>query len=259
MDYQQIAREIAGIAAEAGHYVLGQYGTMKGGLKHDGSLVTEADAESERLIRARLRVLYPEHTIFGEEMGYEGPEDNDWIWYLDPIDGTSNFIFGLPMWGVSIGLAYRGRPVAGVFEMPVIGETFLAWQGGGAYCNGKRLAVNAPEKMHHTDLLVVASTVLERHHLRVVPKFRSLGCAAYALASLASGSFVGLVHDHWHLHDIAAGILLCWEAGAKLTTIDGRDFESFDGIDPKAKAPLLVGAAPHLQPELLQAVQGKQR
>lgn len=251
MDFQNTTETIIGVAEEAGEYVLAQFGVMKGGLKYDGTLVTEADGQSERMIRARLKVLFPEHTVFGEEMGYDGPEDNEWIWYLDPIDGTSNFVFGIPIWGVSIGLAHRGRPVLGVFAMPALRETFWAWDGGGAYLNGQRLAMNEPTEMRHTDLVVVASTTMERYDLHLPQKIRSLGCAAYALAGLAAGSFVGLIHDNWHLHDLAASIVMCNEVGLKLTTEQGEDFVSFNGIDPKAKAPLLVGAGPAVHETVL--------
>ena len=257
MDYQRTTEITTGIAREVGDWALTQFGRLAGELKYNGTLVTSADRECERMIRERLGRHFPDHTVFGEETGFEGPEDSDWIWYLDPIDGTSNFIFGLSMWGVSIGLAYRGQPVAGAFHMPVTGRTYWAWHGGGAFRNGQRLQVHDCDEMRPTDLVCLSSTVHERYRLTFPQKYRSLGCAAEALATTAAGSFAGLVHDHWHLHDIAAGVLLCREAGAVITLDDGTPFESFNGIDPKGRAPALVIAGPRLHGRILRCVQRK--
>jgi myo-inositol-1(or 4)-monophosphatase len=257
MDLQRVTEIVIGIAQEAGAMVLGEFGEHEGSLKCDGSLVTEADARSEVLIRERLRRDFPDHTIFGEELGFDGPADNPWVWYLDPIDGTSNYIFGLPNWGVSIGLAHEGQPVAGAIFMPLTQRTYWAWRGGGAYCNARRLSIHDPDKLYPTDLVCVSSTIFERYEVRLPQKIRSFGCAAEALATTASGCFAGLIHNHWHLHDLAAGVLMCEEAGGVVTREDGTPFESFAGTDPKAKAPLLVVAGPRVHEQILAGLRRK--
>ncbi|MEI6500315.1 MAG: inositol monophosphatase family protein, partial [Armatimonadota bacterium] len=95
MDLQRTTEIIIGLAQEAGAGVLAKYGSMEAITKYDGTLVTEADPEAEALIRERLRQHFPDHAVYGEELGFEGAEDNPWRWYLDPIDGTNNYIFGL--------------------------------------------------------------------------------------------------------------------------------------------------------------------
>jgi len=257
MDLQRTTEIIIGIAQEAGAHALAGFGGVEGTRKHDGTLVTRYDAECEQLIRDRLRRHWPDHTVFGEEMGFEGPEDNEWIWYLDPIDGTSNYVFDLPVWGVSIGLAHGGRPVAGAFHMPVTGNTWWAWDGGGAWGNGRRLAVHNPPEMSRTDLVCLSSTIVERYDFTFPQKVRCYGSAAHALAAMAAGSFVAVIHDYWHLHDLAAGLVMCREAGAVVSCEDGSCFEDFTGTDPCAKAPLLVIAGTRLHGEFLTAMRRK--
>lgn len=257
MDLQRTTEIIIGVAREAGAHARTGFGAATCTHKHDGTLVTCFDSQSEQLIRAHLRHHWPDHTIYGEEMGFEGPVDNEWIWYLDPIDGTSNFVFGLPIWGASIGLAHRGQPVAGVFYMPQTDETWWAWRGGGAYHNGQRLEVYAPEDMNRTDLVCLSSSILERYHFSFPQKVRCYGSAAHALAMMAGGAFAAVIHDHWYVHDIAAALLMCQEAGAVVTQTDGTTFDSFDGLDPKAKVPALVVTGGKIHERMLAAVTPK--
>lgn len=257
MDLQRITEVITGIAQEAARVAVDHLGVIEGSLKYDGTLVTQCDSACERLIRSELRPRFPDHSIFGEEMGMEGPADNDWIWYLDPIDGTSNFIFGLPAWGVSIGLAHRGQPVAGVFHMPVTRQTWWAWQGGGAWCNGRPLSLHDPGKMNETDLIGLSSTILQRYDFSFPQKVRCYGSAAHALATMAGGSYAAVLHDHWHLHDIAAGLVMCREVGAMITTDDGAPFESFNGVDPCGKVPALLIAGPATHGQILKTIKRK--
>lgn len=254
MDLQRTTEIIIGIAQEAGAGVLAQYGNFEAIEKYDGTLVTEADPEAEMLIRKRLKAHFPDHSIYGEEMGFEGPRDNPYVWYIDPIDGTSNYIFGIPIWGVSIGLTHQGRCVAGVFEMPPVRETYWAWDGGGAFRNGQRLLPSTITEMRPNDLINVSSSGLNRYKLSFPQKIRSMGSAAHALAGVAAGQFVGVVHDNWRLHDIAAGLVMCQETGVVATRDDGTVFDNFDGCDPDTAAPTLILAPRALHSKLMATV-----
>ncbi len=254
MDLRRVTEIIIGLAQEAGAIAWKQFGHVQGSLKYDGSLVTDCDAACEAFLRERLQRYFPEHSIYGEEMSWQGAPENEWLWLLDPIDGTSNFIFGLPIWGVSIGLVHQGQPVAGTFYMPATQQTFWAWRGGGAYCNGRRLQIYHPEDMKRTDLVCVSSTVLERYEFSFPQKIRCYGSAAQALAAMAAGSFAAVIHDNWHLYDIAAGLLMCQEAGAVITDEYGQPFSSFAGIAPHEHVPMLVIAGPSIHAQILQGV-----
>lgn len=255
MDLQHVTEIAIAIAQEAGAQVLAAYGSHQGTIKYDGTLVTEADSAAEVLIRRRLKESFPEHAVYGEEMGLEGSRDNPWIWYIDPIDGTSNYVFGIPIWGVSLGLVHDGRPVAGVFDMPPVRQTFWSWEGGGAFCNGRRLSPQRVREMRPTDLISVSSMRPRAYRLGFPQKPRCLGSAAHALAGMAAGQFVGMVHSNWRLHDLAAGLVMCREVGLKITTLNGKNFDSFQGLDPDKAAPALVIAGPELHTLFLQSVQ----
>lgn len=251
MDLQQLTETIVTIAREAGAGALALFGSAEVTQKYDGTLVTEADPAAEKLIRGRLEEHFPGHSIYGEELGLEGSEDNPYLWYLDPIDGTSNYSFGLPVWGVSIGLVHEGRCVAGVFDMPALRETYWAWEGGGAFCNGRRLPPSPVTELRPNDLVCVSSSVLDGYDLLFPQKKRCMGSAAHGLAGVAAGAFVGLVHDHWWLHDIAAGLVMCQETGHVITRDDGTPFAGFHGLTPRDPAPPLVIAPPALHERLL--------
>jgi len=151
----------------------------------------------------------------------------------------------------------EGRPLAGAFNAPAVAETYWAWQGGGAYLNGQRVWVNDPGEMRSTDLISISSTTIERYHLQFAAKMRCLGSAAMDLASVAAGHFVAAIHDNWHLHDLAASLCMCYEAGAVVTDEQGRPFDTYAGLDRRAPGPCLVVAGPRLHPQVLATVKGE--
>jgi histidinol phosphatase-like enzyme (inositol monophosphatase family) len=120
--------------------------------KADGSPVTVADRESEKLLRARIEERFPEHGILGEEFGLARPEAL-MRWLVDPIDGTQSFIRGVPLYGVMLGLVEGGDPVAGVVHFPALGETVTAWRGGGCWWNGTRARVSDVARLEDAVLL----------------------------------------------------------------------------------------------------------
>lgn len=186
-------------------------------------VVTEADKASERLILDGIRSAFPGHAILSEESGKEGAKDAEWLWVIDPLDGTTNFNQGLPVFSVSIALQHHGATVVGVVYAPYLGELFTAVKDHGAYLNGKPIYVR-----HNTDLgtMVVATGMpydrdrhpdnnldnISRVCLRVRGT-RRMGSAAIDLAYTAAGYY----DAYWELNlnpwDVDAGILLVQEAG----------------------------------------------
>lgn len=186
-------------------------------------VVTEADKASERLILDGIRSTFPQHAILSEESGKEGTKDAEWLWVIDPLDGTTNFNQGLPVFSVSIALQHKGSTVVGVVYAPYLGELFTAVRGQGAYLNGNPIHVR-----HNTDLgtMVVATGMpydrdrhpdnnldnISRVCLRVRGT-RRMGSAAIDLAYTAAGYY----DAYWELNlnpwDVDAGILLVQEAG----------------------------------------------
>lgn len=195
-------------------------------------LVTAADVASERALVGRLRREFPGHAIEAEEEVHDAPRGGDDLrWFLDPLDGTLNFVHQLPAFAVSMGL-YRGAtPLVGVVHAPRLGETFHARLGGGAFLNGERIAVSRCSTLG--DALLATGFPYRRAELAPnnlenfraffydVREIRRMGSAAVDLAYVAAGRFDGYWELHLAPHDVAAGALLVREAGGVVTDADG--------------------------------------
>lgn len=221
-----VATEAAGVAAELIRTRFPGVLTAKG----DRDMASEVDFAVEREVRALLARRTPQVGLLGEEEGGPGL-DGDLTWVLDPVDGTVNFVHGLPLCAVSLGLVRRRRPVLGVVEMPFLGSRFEAVEGHGAYADGKRLKTSTATSLAEAVVAVGDYAVgrdadlLNRERLAVlaalvprVQRIRMLGTAATDLAWLAAGrldALVMLANNPW---DTAAGVVLAREAGA--TVVD---------------------------------------
>jgi myo-inositol-1(or 4)-monophosphatase len=201
--------------------------------KGDADLVTVADRNSEALIRERILALWPTHAILGEEGGLIG-NDSDYRWYVDPLDGTTNFAHGFPVFCVSMGLEHKGKMVVGVIYDPTRDELFSAEQGSGAYLNQQRIQVSKIAKLSEC-LLGTGFPSRKRHknpniffyhHLTLrTHGVRRAGSAALDLCNVASGRLDGFWEFNLNPWDTAAGVLIVEEAGGKVTDFAGRPFQ----------------------------------
>lgn len=188
-------------------------------------LVTKVDKESERRIRELISAAHPDHTILGEEQGELAGRagHSRWRWIVDPLDGTTNFLHGLPHWAVSIALEHKGNIVAGVIHDPVKDEMFHAERGEGAWLNGSRIRVSGRRRMVEslfaTGVPFAAMTSLPavlRDLSRLMPEcagVRRLGAASLDMAYVAAGRYEGYWEREIHPWDIAAGMIIVAEAG----------------------------------------------
>jgi len=198
-------------------------------------LVSAADVAAERVIVARLRAAFPAHAIESEEEVRDARDDARAgpRWFLDPLDGTVNFVHGIPAFSVSIAL-YEGLvPEVAVVHLPRFGETFTAVRGGGAFADGVPLAVSATAELG--DALLATGfpyrrNELEHDNLANFARFfldvrglRRIGSAAIDLAYVAAGRFDGFWELHLEPHDVAAGALLVREAGGVVRDADGGE------------------------------------
>jgi histidinol phosphatase-like enzyme (inositol monophosphatase family) len=192
--------------------------------------VTEADKGAERAIRALINARYPDHGIIGEEYGSENT-DADYIWVLDPVDGTRAFISGLPLWTTLIGLRYQGRPVLGIIAQPVLEEVYLGSPLGSRLitpkgstpltvraCSGLADAVIGTTDPH----LYAGAEVDAYAHLRTAAKLVRYGCDAYAFAMLAAGTMDIALETGLKPWDIEAIIPVIENAGGVVTNWHGR-------------------------------------
>jgi myo-inositol-1(or 4)-monophosphatase len=192
--------------------------------------VTEVDLESQRLIREGLIGLNPDHDFLGEE-DPGASCSSDFIWIVDPLDGTKNFAHGYPHFAVSIALEHRGQVVLGVVHDPLRGETFTAWRGGGAYLNGRAIQASLTESLEHS-LLVTGFGMAARVDFDIFwaleepsQGVRRDGSAALDLCYVACGRLDGYFQLNLWPWDVAAGVLLVEEAQGMVTDYHGGRFD----------------------------------
>jgi myo-inositol-1(or 4)-monophosphatase len=218
------------IAREAGALIAGHYHRgVQFELKDQYDLVTVADRASETLIVERLSNLFPTHSILGEEGG-QREHSSEYQWYVDPLDGTTNFAHGYPMFNVTLALARAGELICGVVYDPLHDEMFEAELGGGAYLNGKRIHTSRAPSLE-TALLSTGFPSRKRHESVNVHFFyqvsmcthgiRRGGSAAIDLSYVACGRLDGFWEFGLKPWDMAAGLLLIREAGGRTTDMHG--------------------------------------
>lgn len=225
-------------AAKAGKFQL-KYYRKKLDVKEKAksSLVTKVDIGSEELIKKMLSKAYPSFQFLGEESGTSGgDEKGNIVWHVDPLDGTTNFVHGFPMFCVSIGLAVNHQPVMGVIHIPALNETFYGAQGLGAKFNGKKMKVSPRDSLR--DCLLTTGFAYIADNKKLAPEItrfekahmearavRRPGAAAIDLAYVAAGIFDGFWERNLSSWDICAGSLLVQEAGGKVTDYKGDHFD----------------------------------
>jgi myo-inositol-1(or 4)-monophosphatase len=223
----EIAREAGALLAELFK------GPIEITYKRRSDLVTQADRRSEALIVERLRKHFPEHDIVGEEGG--GRQTNaEYCWYVDPLDGTTNFAHGFPVFCVTLGLARRGEVVAGVVFDPLRDELFTSERGAGAFLNGDRIRVSETASLSDSLLATGFPPFARNHDVNIQLYFRftmlshgirRAGSAALDLCSVACGRFEGFWELKLNPWDKAAGSLLVTEAGGRVSDLNGGPFE----------------------------------
>jgi myo-inositol-1(or 4)-monophosphatase len=229
---------MSAIAREAGALLMQYFQQgLKIEYKGDADLVTAADRASEVLIRKRITQQFPSHDVLGEEQGLND-QGSEYRWYVDPLDGTTNFAHGYPVFCVSMGLEHRvggqGHRIAAVVYDPTRDELFTAELGRGAHLNGKPIHVS--KAVHLKECLVATGFPSHKRHKNPNIHFyhqitlrthgvRRAGSAALDLCNVASGRFDGFWEFNLNPWDTAAGTLIVEEAGGKVSRFDGSPFE----------------------------------
>lgn len=255
-------------ASKAGEWIktkLGNYASLD--IKYSShDLVTEVDKGSERLIKNLVMTHFPHHSFLGEEGVEPGPEAStralenirnaEYLWIVDPIDGTTNFVHGFPYFCVSIALAHNGEVVVGVIYDPMKDELFVAEKGKGAYVRGQRMQVSKEDTLRGS---LVATGLPADHHYAlplnlkgiqaVAPQVRNLriaGSAALHMAYVASGRLSGFWEIGLNSWDLAAGSLLVQESGGVVSNTQGLPYDL--GVRN------VVATNGHIQDELIKAL-----
>ncbi|MCE7058994.1 inositol monophosphatase family protein [Dyadobacter sp. CY343] len=204
------------------------------------NLVSYVDKEAEKLLVAGLSNLLPEASYITEEgtTGIE-PDPTALNWIIDPLDGTTNFIHGIPVYCVSVGLARGKELLLGVIHEPNLDEMFYAWKDGGAWCNGKPMKVSSVPILQDSLIatgfpyykfekqkryMYILELLMQKTH-----GIRRMGAAAVDLAYVAAGRFDGFYEYNLNSWDMAAGVLMIKEAGGTVTDFNGSDNYLFSG------------------------------
>ena len=183
--------------------------------KGPSDFVTNADLKSEKIIIEELKKARPQYSFISEENGIENNKDEKNTWIIDPIDGTVNFLHGIPHFAISIALKSNGEIVSGLIFDPIKDEIFFAEKDNGAYFNNHRVRVSKKNNINEC-LFVTGGKIKTEPDL----PYRKSGCAALDMAYVASGRYDGYFQDNLNLWDIAAGIVLVKEAGGIINEID---------------------------------------
>ncbi|WP_392551904.1 inositol-1-monophosphatase [Orbus wheelerorum] len=221
-------------ARKAGNVIIKSYenpASVNIDAKGENDFATNVDRAAESLIIETIKKVYPDHTIIAEESGLTKGRDNDVQWIIDPIDGTTNFIKGIPHCSVSIAVRIKGKTEAAVVYNPMANELFTASRGQGAQLNGYRIRVNNVKDLESTILAVALPYKQKQYsdcYFSVLQKlftkcadFRRTGSAALDLAYIAAGRFDGFFEIGLKPWDIAAGELILREAGGIVTDFAG--------------------------------------
>ncbi len=241
------------LAQKAGELLMGYYkpGGIHTALKDDRTAVTEADLAADALISSSIRKHFPDDGLLTEEAETTYPTGKSKVWVVDPLDGTTNFSLGLHYWGVSIARVTNGEPETGALYFPLLGELFTAQRGQGAFLNGDRLQVNAPDDKQPFTFFACCSRSHRRYDIKIRYKTRILGSAAYGLTTVARGSAVLALEVTPKVWDFAASWLVTREAGGVIRALDGEAvFPLVPGMDCAGKSfPILASATPELWSE----------
>lgn len=192
---------------------------------------TKADVESEQVIIEAIEEIFPDYNIFGEEHG-EKNKGSEFTFVIDPLDGTNNFVLGIPAFTSSVALMKDKEVIYGVIHCPIIKDTYYALKGQGAFLNNQPISVNNENSAKNATISYYCNYVFSKDR---VAEFKSrlaalnlrrcleLWAPAFCYCSLASGRIEGIVNDGIELHDFAAGKLIAREAGAKITSFAGEE------------------------------------
>jgi myo-inositol-1(or 4)-monophosphatase len=238
---------------EAGQIALAAYRQAQAvQLKQDGTPVTAVDHAVESWLLGRIRAHCPGHQVLTEESGAHGGS-GEWLWVLDPLDGTRAFASGLPVWGIALGVLRQGEPLAGAFYLPALDEIYWGDRNG-AFLNGQPLS--SPSAASLDDPLAFLLVPSNSHLVYDIglPRVRSLGSTAAHLIYVARGAAIGALTRRVKIWDLAGVLPILRHTGIELRYLSGAPVRIGDLLDGRPAPEPLLAAAPHLIEPLLAVI-----
>ena len=210
----------------------GEIENLQVSLKGPGNFVTASDIKVEKILIDELQKARPTYSILSEEIGQVN-NDESFKWIIDPIDGTSNFLHGIPHFAISIGLEHNKEIICGIIYDPIKDEMFVAEKGNGSYLNNKRMRVSSRSKLkdcmictggprYESDDRELSLEEQKKFSSKVLVPIRKLGSASLDMAYVAMGRFDGFWQRDLSYWDIAAGIIIIQESGGLVTDFKGE-------------------------------------
>lgn len=241
MNLEQITTSVCLLSRHVGEFIqteAAHFNHEKVEIKSFNQLVSYVDKTAEEKLVEGLKKILPEAGFITEEQTIVS-EEKEYMWVIDPLDGTTNFVHQLPVYSISVGLLHHGRPVSGLVYEPNRNELFYGWENGGAYLNGKKITVKQNADLASSLLatgfpyydfnLVDLYLDTLKEILKTTRGMRRMGSAAVDLAYVACGRFDGFFEYGLNPWDVAGGILLVKEAGGIVTTFGGGEDALFGG------------------------------
>ncbi|MFH1398609.1 MAG: inositol monophosphatase family protein [Candidatus Woesearchaeota archaeon] len=221
-------------AKKAGSMLKHQWSCQSCSFKNRRQIVTKYDLQAEKIILSTIKKNFPKHSFYGEEGGKTGKSEYQWV--IDPIDGTSNFTAGIPIFATSIALVKNQETIVAVVYNPITKELFTAQKGRGAFLNSKKIHVSKANQLAKSLISlnrganangVTALSKLATPLDKNARTFRKLGCCSLEFCYVACGKLDGLVNLFSYPYDYAAGALIIREAGGTATDLQGKPFTLF--------------------------------
>ncbi|WP_315786970.1 inositol monophosphatase family protein [Fischerella sp. JS2] len=239
--------------ARVGKQLMEDFGQVQASHKADGSLVTRADKWADQELRNAIASTFPDYGILTEEGGKVFP-GTEWCWVVDPLDGTTNFTRGIPIWSISLGLLYQGTPIFGYVYVPPLKESFHGfWEGSsglgastGAFRNYYPIQTSEedPSQHHFFNLCSRSTSVIQKDF---PCKIRMLGVASYNFLTVATGAVLGGVEATPKVWDLAAAWVIVQAAGGSWISLKSEPFPLIAGVDYSDRSfPTLVVSRPEL-------------
>ncbi len=245
------------LARAAGKRLLGWFGNTEVQMKADGTTLTEADTSVDAFICAEIQTHFPGNMIISEELYHSHHTDNAHIWVIDPLDGSTNFSQGLPLWGVSIALLEHGQPAMAVMYFPVFDILCHATAGEGAFENSRPMLARRPAEIAHHSIFTCSAGAAQVYCPRLRAKRRTFGSTIYELCLVARGQALFSIVSEPKIWDLAAAWLLIEEAGGAIDTLDGSAPFPLTYAEDYSRShfPLLAAASPALWQRVLESMQ----
>jgi myo-inositol-1(or 4)-monophosphatase len=250
----EAVQQITSWVRQAGSIALRHFNNVIPQTKPDQTLVTVADLEIEQFLHEQIQMAFPTHQIRGEESGWDSnQEPTSHIWAIDPIDGTTAFVQGLPGWGISMGLLQAGQPCFGVFYMPLLDDLTYTTAKGEVYCNERLLSQSVRPNWGLKGFLAISASAHHEFHIKV-KRTRAMGSIGASLVYTARGAAAAAFVPKAHLWDLVATAAILIGVGGELRYLSGQAVDYLELLDGRLAPEPMLAAHPSLQAKLRQAI-----